>query len=200
VQAHLETLRLHGVPAVVAINRFPTDTAEDLAAIRAAGQKAGASAVVESHVFSRGGEGGLDLGAAVIAAAESGTARFRHLYGLELPFKDKLARIATSIYGASNVAYESRAQQQVWRAESQGHGRLPICVAKTQFSLSHDPKRLGRPTGFDLEVRGLTILAGAGFAVPLCGDIQTMPGLGSKPAYRGIDVDAEGRIVGLLTG
>jgi formate--tetrahydrofolate ligase len=197
LEAHLETLRLFGVPAVVAINRFPTDTPAELARIEARALAAGASSVAQSFVFAQGGEGGRALAEAVVAAAESGRADFRPLYGLELPLKDKLARVATQVYGAAGVSYEARAQEQLWRAESQGHGRLPICVAKTQFSLSHDPKLLGRPRGYDLSVRGLTVLAGAGFAVPLCGDIQTMPGLGSKPSYRGIDLDADGRIVGL---
>lgn len=197
LEAHLENLANHGVPAVVAINAFPGDTEAEHARIRERALAAGARAVARSDVFARGSDGGLDLADAVIAAAESGEARFRHLYDLDDRVPEKVDALVRRVYGGERVAFSPRATEQLARLEARGEADLPICTAKTQYSLSHDPALLGRPRGFEFPVRELRHYAGAGILVPLAGEIMTMPGLGRRPAFKGIDVQPDGTIVGL---
>jgi formate--tetrahydrofolate ligase len=149
-------------------------------------------------VWAEGSAGGLELARAVVEAAESGEATPRFLYELDLPAEDKIARIATQIYGADGVDYAPRARRQLARAREQGLDRLPICMAKTPLSLSDDASKKGRPSGFRITIREVRVYAGAGYLAPVAGEIMTMPGLPSRAAYQQIDIDADGRIVGLF--
>jgi formate--tetrahydrofolate ligase len=193
----VENVRLHGVPVVVAINRFPTDTPAEHAAIRAAALEAGAHGCEVSEVFAKGGEGGLAIARAIEKACASGAA-FRHLYPLDLPVREKVRIIATKMYGADGVDFLPEAESDIDRYESLGFGRLPICMAKTHLSLTHDPALKGRPKGWRLPVRSVRLAGGAGFLYPLCGTMMTMPGLGSQPGLERVDIDEQGRIVGLF--
>jgi formate--tetrahydrofolate ligase len=195
---HIENVRAFGVPAVVAINLFPTDTAEEIAAVREAALAAGAEDAVESTHFVDGGKGAEKLARAIWAAAEQGAPEFRLLYPDDAALRDKIETIATQIYGADGVDFLPTADRALSQYEAMGFGSLPVCMAKTQYSLSHDPSLLGRPTGFRLPVRDVTLAAGAGFVTPLCGDMRTMPGLNSRPGGERIDIDAEGNVVGLF--
>ena len=194
----LENVREFGVPSVVAINVFPTDTEAEIEAIREVALEAGARDAVVARHFTDGGAGAADLAAAVWAAAEEGAPDFQLLYPDDLPLKDKIEAIATRIYGADGVDYLPAATKQIAQYESMGFGNLPICMAKTQYSLSHDAKLLGRPTGFRVPIREVRLAAGAGFVTPMAGDMRTMPGLNSKPGGERIDIDADGNIVGLF--
>jgi len=197
LEAQLANVRLHGVPCVVALNRHATDTESELALVSDRALEAGAEAVEVSDVYARGSAGGEALARRVVEVAESGKADFRHLYELDASLRDKILELATGLYGAESIVFTPRAQEQLTRLEEGGYGDLPVCVAKTQYSLSHDAALKGRPTGFTFPVREVRLAAGAGFVVPLAGDIATMPGLGREPAYRRIDVDPDGRITGL---
>ena len=197
LEAHLANMAAFGVPVVVAINRFPTDTPAEIELIKSRALAAGARAAVESFVFERGGEGGEDLAAAVIDAAESGESDFKPIVDPEASVHEKIETLATRVYGASAVRYAPEALDALEHIGGTADERLPVCMAKTQYSLSHDPTLLGRPTGFEFAVRELRTLAGAGFCVPLAGEIQTMPGMGRRAAYKGIDLDADGNITGL---
>ncbi len=194
--AHLGIVRRFGVPAVVAINAFPTDTEAEWAVIREAAVKAGAVDAVVARNWALGGEGAADLARAVEKACAI-PAKFDFLYPAELPLRGKIERIATEVYGADGVDYTTAAAEELDSLSEKGFGALPICMAKTQYSLSHDPALKGAPKGWRLPIREVRLAAGAGFVYPLCGDMTTMPGLPSKPAFMGIDVDADGRIVGL---
>jgi formyltetrahydrofolate synthetase len=197
LRAHVENLRRLGLPVVVAINRFPTDTAGELEAVRAAALEAGAEAAVPSDAYAAGGAGSLDLAQAVVAASQ-GPRRMGFLYALEAPIAEKIETIATQIYGADGVVFEPRARRKIERYTALGYDRLPICMAKTHLSLSHDPSLRGRPRGFRLPVRDIRAAVGAGFLYPLCGEMRTMPGLPKTPAATRIDLDpATGRVVGL---
>ena len=198
LDAQIANVRRHGVPVVVAINRFPTDSPAELEFVRLRALEAGAVGAEISELHARGSEGGLALGEAVIEAAESGEARFEHLYPLEASIVEKLELLARKLYGAGSVVMSAVAGAQARRFEEQGFGALPICVAKTQYSLSHDPKLKGRPLGFPFPIRELRLAAGAGFLVAYAGDVMTMPGLGRTPGYQNVDLDEEGRIVGLF--
>ena len=197
LEKQIENVRAHGVPVVVAVNRFPTDTDAEHAAIRAAALAAGASGAEVSEVFAKGGAGGLALAAAVEKACEQGSS-FRHLYALEAPIRTKIETIAKRMYGADGIDVLPEAAADIERYEKAGYRDLPICMAKTHLSLSHDPALKGRPTGFRLPVRSVRLAAGAGFLYPLCGTMMTMPGLGSEPGLERVDIDAQGRIVGLF--
>jgi formate--tetrahydrofolate ligase len=151
-----------------------------------------------SRVYAEGGAGGEELARLVVAAAEGSTARPRFLYPLELPIKEKIRAIATEIYGAADVSYTEEAAEQIAGFEANGFGSLPICMAKTQYSLSHDPKLKGAPTGYSFHVREVRASVGAGFIYPLAGDMMTMPGLGADPAAHHIDIDENGDTVGLF--
>ena len=196
LRAHLGIVRRFGVPAVVAINAFPTDTEAEWDLIREAALAEGAADAVVAKHWEHGGDGAADLARAVEKACEL-PSKFEFLYPLELPLRQKIEKLATEIYGADGVDYSADAAEEIDRLEENGFGLLPICTAKTQYSLSHDPALKGAPKGYRLPVREVRLSAGAGFVYPLCGDMTTMPGLPSKPAFMGIDVDADGKIVGL---
>ncbi len=194
--AHLRIVRRFGVPAVVAINAFPTDTEAEWDLIRETALAEGAVDAVVTHHFERGGEGAADLARAVDKACEQ-PVDFRLLYDLETPLRTKIETVATEIYGADGVEFSPGAAADMDRYEGAGFGNLPVCMAKTQYSLSHDPALKGAPVGWVLPVREVRLSAGAGFVYPLCGDMSTMPGLPSKPAFMGIDITEDGKIVGL---
>lgn len=194
---HIENLGKFGLPVVVAINRFTTDTDEEVEALCEHCNRLGAECA-SVEVWARGGEGGAELAQLVLDVLEQRReSRFQPLYSLDLPVTEKIATIAREIYGAASVEYGKAAQKAIRDIERQGLGRLPICIAKTQYSLSDDPTRLGRPEGFVLHVREVRASAGAGFIVAVTGDIMTMPGLPKTPAAEVIDVAADGEIVGL---
>lgn len=194
---HVENMVGFGLPVVVAVNRFPYDTPEEIAIVKRYALQAGAVAAVESFVHAHGGEGGADLARAVIEACRQ-PANFRYLYELDAPIKQKIETIATRIYGAEGVDYEPEAEKKVKLFEEQGLGGLPICMAKTHLSLSHDPNVKGRPTGYRLPIRDIRPSVGAGFLYPLCGTMSTMPGLPTRPAAVDIDLSDSGDIVGLF--
>ena len=194
----IENVTMFGIPAVVAINSFPTDTAAEVDAIREVALAAGArDAVVATH-FVDGGKGAADLAEAVWAASQDGSAKFELLYPDEMPLAAKIETIATRVYGADGVEFLPAARKSLQQFEDLGYGHLPICMAKTQYSLSHDASLKNRPTGFTVPIREVRLSAGAGFITPLCGEMRTMPGLPSRPGGENIDIDAEGNIVGLF--
>jgi formate--tetrahydrofolate ligase len=195
LRRHVDIVRLHGVEPVVAINAFDDDHPSEIEALEAFCESIGVRhAVAQAH--ADGGAGCIDLADEVERSCKEETA-FRHLYDLSDDLATKIATIATRIYGADGVDFEPEARRDLKRAERDGFGGLGICVAKTPLSLSHDPGLVGVPTGWRLPVRGVRVSAGAGFVVPLIGTMQTMPGLGSSPAAHRIDIDEQGRIVGL---
>lgn len=194
----IENVLLHGVPCIVALNHFPTDSDREVAFVLERAKKAGASAAVVSKVWAEGGAGGIDLAKAVINVTENEPADFRFLYPLDAPIKEKIETIATKVYGADGVDYLPLANRQIRRYTRLGFGNLPICMAKTHLSLSHDPNLKGRPRGFRVTVREVRASMGAGFLYPLLGEMRTMPGLPSKPAGAGMDIDEDGRITGLF--
>ncbi|MBE6613057.1 MAG: formate--tetrahydrofolate ligase [Ruminococcaceae bacterium] len=198
LEAHIDNLTKYGVPVVVALNRFDTDTDAELAFVREACEARGAELAL-SEVFAKGGEGGRELAEKVVAACEK-ESNFKVLYADELSIKEKIATIAKEIYGAADVVYEGTADKQLSEilALDPEYAKFPVCMAKTQYSLSDDPAKLGRPTGFTLTVREIKLSAGAGFIVALTGTILTMPGLPKAPAAYNIDVDDEGKITGLF--
>ena len=194
--AHVENMQKFGVPVVVAINRFAADSDEELAILAEYCKQAGCRFAL-SEVFAKGGEGGMELARAVVEACED-PSDFHPLYDAALPIKEKIEAIASRIYGAAAVSYSAAAEKMIREIEALGKADLPICVAKTQYSLSDDPAKLGRPQGFTVNVKEIRLSAGAGFIVALTGDIMTMPGLPKAPAAYQIDVDADGHISGLF--
>ena len=197
LEKHIENVKKFGVPAVVAINIFAQDTAEELEAVREHCAKHGVN-VALSDVFAKGGEGGIELAKEVVALAESGKANFKPIYELDMPLKEKIETIAKEIYGADGVNYTKEADKALKEFEALGYGTLPVCMAKTQYSFSDDQTLLGRPSGFTITIKNCRIAAGAGFVVVLTGDIMTMPGLPKVPAAEKIDVSDEGVISGLF--
>ena len=197
LEKHIENMRLFGVPVVVAINRFTHDTDKEVEAVRKKALDAGAEDVAISDVWAKGGKGGMDLAKAVIKAAEK-PSNFKFLYPLDMPIKKKIEKIAVEIYGASRVEYSPLAGKKIAMYEKLGYGNLPLCMAKTHLSLSHDPKLKGRPSGFTLPVRDIRASVGAGFLYPLCGEMRTMPGLPTVPAGTKVDIDSDGKVVGLF--
>lgn len=197
--AHIENMRKYGVPAVVAINHFYTDTDAEIAIVREYCEKMGAK-VAFSDVFLKGGEGGIELANAVIDTINEneGKTNFAPIYDEKLSIKEKLDIIAREIYRADGVNYTTGAEKAIKEIEAIGFDKLPVCVAKTQYSLSDDPAKLGCPKGFTITVRDVKLSAGAGFVVALTGDIMTMPGLPKVPAANKIDVSADGEISGLF--
>lgn len=193
---HISNLKKYGLPIVVALNMFPSDTAEEKKVIEDACAEAGVP-VAESTVFTDGGRGGLDLGRKVLAAVDKGSA-YKPLYDLSLSLKEKIETIAKEIYGAGTVQYDSAAEKELKHIEDMSFGNVPVCIAKTPASFSDDPTKLGAPSGFTLHVREVKISAGAGFVVVLTGKVMTMPGLPKHPAAERIDVDDEGHITGLF--
>ncbi|MFN9757673.1 MAG: formate--tetrahydrofolate ligase [Planctomycetota bacterium] len=197
LQKQIENVRLFGIPVVVAVNRFPGDTDAEIEFVRTAAIEAGASAAHVSTLFADGGKGGEDLAHALVKAADEPNS-FRLLYPDEASLKEKIETLATKVYGADGVDYEPLAEQQLAKFEACGYGRFPICMAKTQYSLSHDPNLKGRPTGFRFKVRDARVSVGAGFVYPLAGEIMTMPGLGKVPGGARMDIDQDGNVVGML--
>ena len=197
LEAHVANVKKHGVPPIVALNRFSADTDAEVAAVLEAAERWGVRAV-EADPWGSGGQGCLELADAAVEVADSGEADFQPLYELDNGLKDKIETIATEIYGADGVDYDPRATTQIDQLESAGLREVPICMAKTQYSFSDDPSKLGRPKGFRIMVREVSPSAGAGFVVVKTGDIMTMPGLSSTPAAEGMRVDADGTIHGLF--
>ena len=194
--AHIENMHRFHVPVVVAINRFATDSENELKAIAVYCQERGAEFAL-SDVFGQGGKGAEALALKVVEACEKPN-NFSHLYDVNLPIREKIGIIASQIYGAASVTYTAAARRSIREIEKLGQDKLPICMAKTQYSLSDNPNLLGRPTGFVLNVKEIRLSAGAGFIVALTGDIMTMPGLPKTPAANSIDIDSEGNITGLF--
>ena len=196
LEGHLEVVRKYGLPAVVAINAFPTDTEAERQIIREGALKAGAFDAVVSTNWANGGEGAADLARAVDKAANQ-PSKPTLLYPAEMPLKEKIGRLATEVYGADSVSYTADAEKALESFSGLGYANLPICMAKTQYSFSHDPNWKGRPSGYVFPITDVRLAAGAGFIYPLSGEITTMPGLGSKPGYMGMDIDTE---TGMITG
>ncbi|SDX78325.1 formate--tetrahydrofolate ligase [Eubacterium barkeri] len=195
---HVENItQVYKLPAVVAINRFPLDTEAELALVREECEKLGVN-VALSEVWAKGGDGGIELAEEVIRLAESGDNDFTFAYELDLPIDEKIRQIAQKVYGAKDVAFTKEAADEIARLTKLGYDKLPICMAKTQYSLTDDQTQLGRPEGFTITVRQVTISAGAGFIVALTGEIMKMPGLPKEPAANRIDVDENGVIAGLF--
>ncbi len=197
LKAHVENIKKHGVPPVVALNRFSADTDAEVAAVLAAAERWGVRAV-EADPWGSGGAGCVELADAVVEVADSGVADFKPLYELDQGLREKMEIIAREIYGADGVDFEPAAQTQIDNLEEIGLREVPICMAKTQYSFSDDPSKLGRPSGFRITVREVTPSAGAGFVVAKTGDIMTMPGLSATPAAERMRVDKDGTIHGLF--
>ncbi len=197
LRKHIENIRLFGLPIVVALNRFPADTEGESLAFGELCRKEGVR-FAASDVYGGGGAGGEVLAREVLAAAAGDARDFRFLYPLEMPIGEKIGTIARKIYGASEVSIDLKARKKLAKFEKDGAGGLPVCVAKTQYSLSDDPKRLGRPRDFTVHVTDAALSAGAGFVVALCGEIMTMPGLPKSPQAEKIDVSDDGEITGIL--
>jgi formate--tetrahydrofolate ligase len=195
LRKQIENVRLHGVSPVVAINAFPTDHPSEHDAIREVAAAAGARSAVCTH-FADGGRGATELAEAVAEAADE-PSDFRFLYDSEASLREKIETVATRVYGADGVEYSAQASKQLDTYEKAGFGALPVCIAKTHLSISSDPSLKGAPTGWTLPVREVRASVGAGFVYPICGEIRTMPGLGTNPAAARIDLDENGEIVGL---
>ncbi len=196
LEKHIENITKFGLPAVVAINAFPTDTAAELNFVKEKCEERGA-AVALSEVWAKGGAGGAEVAKKVLAAMEQ-PSQFRFLYDETKPIKEKIATIAKEIYGADGVNYTAAAEKTIQELTAMGFDKTPICMAKTQYSLSDDAKKLGRPSGFTVTVREVRVSAGAGFLVAVTGEIMTMPGLPKRPAAEVMDIDNQGKIVGLF--
>jgi formate--tetrahydrofolate ligase len=194
---HIENMTKFGVPAVVCVNRFATDTDAEVEAVVEEAKKAGAEACVPCTVHADGGEGGIELAKAVVEACEKPN-NFKFLYPDEASIKEKIETIAKEIYGAEKVEFEPLAEEKIKLYTDWGLANLPICMAKTHLSISHDPSLLGAPSGFTLPIRDIRPAAGAGFLYPLCGEMRTMPGLPSRPAAVDVDIDENGKTVGLF--
>jgi formate--tetrahydrofolate ligase len=196
LEQHIAIVREYGLPCVVSVNNFPSDTEAEVELMTELAVGAGAETVVVNRGFAKGGDGAVELAEAVVAACEKPN-DFHQLTPDDTPIKQQVEAIATRVYGAEGVDYQPQAEKEIARMEQLGFGTLPVCMAKTHLSLSHDPTLLNRPTGWRLPVRSVVPSAGAGFVVVLCGDMQRMPGLGKKPAFMSIDIDEHGRTIGL---
>lgn len=197
LRKQIENIRIHGVTPVVAINAFESDHADEIEAVKRIAIESGALGAAVSTHWADGGKGAVELAEMVIAAADQ-PHEFKFLYDLDQSIKSKIETIATKIYGADGVSYEPFADQQIATYEANGFGSLPICMAKTHLSLSHDPTLKGAPTGFTLPVREVRASVGAGFIYPICGDMRTMPALPEHPAAEHVDIDKDGNITGLF--
>jgi formate--tetrahydrofolate ligase len=195
LRKQLENMQIHGCTPVVAINVFPGDHQADIDAIHEIAAKFGARAAVSTH-FSDGGKGAAELATAIKEAAEE-PSEFKVLYPDEASLKDKIHAVATKVYGADGVEYSAQADKQLQTYTDAGFDNLPVCIAKSHLSLSHDPSLKGAPTGWTLPVREVRASVGAGFVYPICGDMRTMPGLGKTPAAHAIDIDADGNVINL---
>ncbi|SFA46860.1 Formate-tetrahydrofolate ligase [Anoxybacillus pushchinoensis] len=197
LEKHIETIQAFGLPFVVAINRFMTDTEKEIQALTAFCEEKGYP-VSLTEVWEKGGDGGIDLARKVLEAIENTKSTYTPLYELDEPITDKIQKIARNVYGASDVSFSDKAKKQIEQFTSFGWDKLPICIAKTQYSLSDDPTKLGRPTDFTITVRELKPSIGAGFLVALTGDVMTMPGLPKQPAALQMDIDEHGNARGLF--
>jgi len=197
LEKHIENVLLHGVPPIVVINRFPTDTPAEIKLVKEKSLAAGAAAAVTHNVWAEGGEGGIELAEAVVEATSKPN-NFHHLYPLNLSIKEKIETIATKIYGADGVNYTPLAEKKIKLFTEVGFDNLPMCMAKTHLSLSHEPNVKGRPRNFRIPVRDVRASVGAGFLYPLLGTMMTMPGLPSVPASTKVDIDEKGNTVGLF--
>lgn len=194
---HIENMQKYGVPVVVAVNHFYTDTDAEIAFVTDYCKNKGVE-VAFSDVFLKGGEGGVELAKAVVKTIDEKESHFAPIYDEKLPIKEKLNTIAREIYRADGVIFTAKAEKEIAKIEELGYGKIPVCVAKTQYSLSDDPAKLGKPENFEITVRDVKLSAGAGFVVALTGDIMTMPGLPKLPAANNIDVSGDGTISGLF--
>lgn len=197
LQKHIENVHKFGVPVIVTLNQFITDTDAEIAYVKESCEALGCD-FAPATVWEHGGEGGLQLAEKVMDVLENKTSNFHYLYEDELSIEEKIRTIATEIYGAANIHIEPNAKKAIAKINSLGLSHLPVCMAKNQYSLSDDPKALGRPEGFTTTIREIRISAGAGFIVALTGSVMTMPGLPKKPAAEAIDIDAKGTITGLF--
>lgn len=197
LEKHIENLKLYGVPVVVTLNSFITDTEAEISYVKNFCEERGAEFAL-SEVWEKGGEGGMALAEKVLKTLSEKESHFKPLYGDDLSLTEKIETVAKKIYGAGSVTVSAAAKKQLEKIEAMGFGNLPVCMAKNQYSLSDDPTKLGRPEGFDLTVREAYVSAGAGFVVALTGTVMTMPGLSKNPAAYNIDVDENGKIVGLF--
>ena len=197
LEKHIENLKLYGVPVVVTLNSFITDTEAEISYVKNFCEERGAEFAL-SEVWEKGGEGGMDLAEKVLKTLSEKESHFKPLYEDDLSLTEKIETVAKKIYGAGSVTVSAAAKKQLEKIEAMGFGNLPVCMAKNQYSLSDDPTKLGRPEGFDLTVREAYVSAGAGFVVVLTGTVMTMPGLSKNPAAYNIDVDENGKIVGLF--
>jgi len=195
--AHVQIVRAYGLPCVVTVNGFPTDSAKEIALVRELALNAGAETVVVHEGFAKGGEGAVELAKAVVAACEKPNT-FAGLTPEGTPLVQQIEVIAKKIYGAAGIDLQMQAVKDLERIEKLGLGTAPVCMAKTQMSLSHDPNLRNRPTGFIVPVRSLVPSLGAGFVVALCGEMQRMPGLGKTPAFQKMDIDENGNTYGLF--
>lgn len=197
LERHIENVQKFGVPAIVAINQFPSDTEAEIELLKELCEKQGIKAVL-ANVWAKGGEGAEDLAKAVVEICESEESNYAPIYDSELSIKEKIEKIAKEIYRADSVEYSVQALQKIKEIEDLGQDKMPVCMAKTQYSFSDDPNKKGAPTGFDIHISDLRLSAGAGFIVVLTGDIMTMPGLSKQPAALKMDVKEDGEIVGLF--
>lgn len=197
LEKHIENLKLYGVPVVVTLNSFITDTEAEISYVKNFCEERGAEFAL-SEVWEKGGEGGMALAEKVLKTLSEKESHFKPLYGDDISLTEKIETVAKKIYGAGSVTVSAAAKKQLEKIEAMGFGNLPVCMAKNQYSLSDDPTKLGRPEGFDLTVREAYVSAGAGFVVVLTGTVMTMPGLSKNPAAYNIDVDENGKIVGLF--
>jgi len=195
--ANIQIARQFGIPGVVAINRFSPDTDREIALIRKLAIEAGAEDAVPSEHWAKGGAGAKDLAEAVVKACDK-PSNFKFLYPLDMPIKDKIETIAAKVYGADGVDYMAEAEEKIQLYTKLGFDKVPICMAKTHLSLTHDPARKGAPKGWRLPIRDIRASMGAGFLYPLCGDMRTMPGLPRRPAFMDVDLDESGRVKGLF--
>ena len=197
LEKHIENLQQYGVPVVVTLNSFVTDTEAEISYVRTFCEERGCEFAL-SEVWEKGGEGGIALAEKILETLEKKESHFKPLYEDSLSIREKIETVAKKIYGAGSVNYTPAAAKQIDKLESLGFGSLPVCMAKNQYSLSDDPTKLGRPEGFEMNIREVYVSAGAGFVVVLTGAIVTMPGLSKNPAAYGIDVDDNGMITGLF--
>lgn len=197
LEKHIENVQKFGVPAIVALNQFPTDTQGELDLVMKKCKELGAEAVL-SEVWAKGGEGGVELAKKVVETIETKESNFAPIYDTEQPIEEKIEVIAKEVYGADGVEFSKKAKKEIKKLAGLGLDKMPICMAKTQYSFSDDPSLLGRPTGFTVTIRDLKVSAGAGFIVVLTGDIMTMPGLPKVPAANNMDIKEDGEIVGLF--
>jgi formyltetrahydrofolate synthetase len=196
LERQIENVKIFGIPVVVAINRFTCDTDKEIDFVKKRTLEFGAYDCCISEVWAKGSKGGIELAKSVISASKEKN-NFKFLYPLDIPIKEKIKTIATKIYGAKDVEYTPLSEEKIKLYTERSYDKLPICMAKTHLSLSHDPNLKGRPRDFILPIRDIRASIGAGFLYPLCGTMQTMPGLPSHPVGENIDIDAKGNIVGL---